>query len=422
MASTAGVKRTAATQAGGEVKKVKTVTTTASKKSDMSESGDASSSQSMVPAAAMQPGSVVQIVLNDQSEMSEQQSQQEQGSPVASAVVAATATPGAPILVMTQQLSSIKQVQKINWRWLAQKDNFARMVTLSPLNPKSEGCFVKFNNVAYEKETGERFSNPITRNSLTFEGPWMKCITGLHDTKEYPGSFSMMLAIDDYQADPEVPDFVEFMDRIFDGFFKQQIFTHGYDWMKKEKKYERNLIVEKNKNTSDATYKRSWIDGTYTPEMYESDVMAKCINPSLRTMGQGGTPSLYVKVYPVKDETGKINLTDAKGNCVPDVMIFNSADPPRVLPYVGCKISEPNKTWVKPLISISRVSYAKEKFHITPVTRVVQVMTQDDLNAMSSTTGGSREMSFKFDGQKGEAVKIKISGRNNEAGDAAGEP
>lgn len=363
----------------------------------------------------------VGIVMDDengdpltQSQITGQPSASSSSNPAAvvAAAVASAMASGAVATITKQVISGPVPVQKVNWRYLAQGDNFARLVTVSDMG-KSEGCYVNFDARKYERETGERFTNKATRNALTIEGPWMKCVTGLHDSAEYPGSYSMMLSIDCYDADEDVGDFVEFMERVFDGHFIKVIQERAFGWMKKDmNKYGNHVVVQQHKDTTSKIYQKAWQEGTYTQDQYEAEVK-NCIKPSIRSISKDGTGAmmLNLKVYPVKE--GNVNAVPVR----PDIIICDSRDPPNVVPYAGCKIAEKGATFVKPIITISRISFAKEKFHITPVTRLVRFKTIDELDNEKAGAGGQPEMSFSFDGQN-KPVMIPVERRNAETGGA----
>lgn len=332
-------------------------------------------------------------------------------APVAAKTTTTTTTTG------PQQTGPIP-VQKVDWRYLAKtgpdgKTNFARLVTVSNLNPKNNGCYVNFNKQQYERETGERFNNKATRNALTIEGPWMKVVFSLKDSDMFPGSFSAMLSTDNYDADEEVADFVEFMQNVFDETFKQEIRTRGYEWMKDDKEKQKHDIVTKHRdNTSNALYKRAWDDGDYTQEQYEAEVddYIKC---SLRPLSKDGAGPmmLYLKAYPV-DKNAR--------PCVPDVLIFNNEDPPQPVPYLEsplCKKKDDEgfmEMFIKPVFSIARLSFAQSKFHITPVVRIVRFQTVDELE--SDAAGGVQEMPFQFEGQSAP-VMLNIQRKTSQTED-----
>lgn len=405
-------KRTAPTAAAdlNAAKKAKastpsTPTTAGAKKDVEASSVSISTNPTTTPSAVAQ--STVQIVMDDDSQAVSQSQSAVSISPTTQAVAAVAAAAAAAAvqsMSITKQVHS-KEVQRVNWRYLAQGDNFQRLVKVSDLNGK-DACYINFDKRQYEKETGERFSNKATHDALTIEGPWMKCVTGLHDSEQYPGSYSMMLSGEDCAADDDVVDFVEFMERCVDGFFKEVIVQKAHTWMKS--KYPKHDIVTKHKETTNPIYQKCWQDGSYTEEQYKSDVM-DCIKTTMRPITKDGSGPLmlFLKVYPVKDPANPKVVR-------PDIFIYNSENPPCVVPYAGCKIAEKCQTYVKPLFTLNRISF-KDKFFVTPVTSVVRFKTIDEMENEHVGSNGQREMSFAFEGQT-VPMMIPIERRKKENG------
>lgn len=320
----------------------------------------------------------------------------------------------APTTITTTQTVTTsvvpKLVQKVDWRYLAQGDNFKRLVTMSNMN--REAVYLNFNARQYEQETGERLDKKSTKGALTFETPYMKCVLGMHDSDQYPGSFSMRLSTDNVDADPEVEDFAEFMDRTVDETLRKEIVQRAFGWMKDVPSMAKHDIVTKHRETTNKVYKGVWEDGSYTQDQYEADV-EECIETCLRTMGDGGgSPMLHLKGYPVKN--GKVLVEPTR----PDILILNSKN--EEVPYEGCPVAENGKTYVKAVFSVNRISFTKEKFYITPVCRLLKFKTLEEVEEEEAqNAGGRREVSYTFDDNDAPVTIDMTRGSNAAAADDA---
>lgn len=159
----------------------------------------------------------------------------------------------------------IQNTSKFDWRFLTQKDNFARSVQCEyDIEGAYEfdrlcGFSVFANTHLYERETGISMSRHMR---VVVESPWLKCRTALKFHRSaYRGAirfdgnlYTLALTAEDFcekNEQKEASDFLVFMENVFDRYFMDRVQKHDEWWRKETSRWDRDQWDQFEKNQTD---------------------------------------------------------------------------------------------------------------------------------------------------------------------------
>lgn len=221
------------------------------------------------------------------------------GSPLQTATTATRGTAGT---------TNRRLPDKLDWRVFTSPAVFDRYLSFSPMDPAKKQAFPLANlNCNVKKWNEDHPTNPVKLHMgrVSFEGPAMKCISGLQESEKYQNDFSMRFSMRDARQDENVPKFNDFM-VMLNEWANKQLVAHGYEWMKDVDSDQAKAHIIVRAKTEDI-YQNAAV---YTPERYAADI-AKTVNTPLKVNERDGVVEnlFQCKVYPQDHDKQTPNVT-----------------------------------------------------------------------------------------------------------------
>lgn len=265
--------------------------------------------------------------------------------------------------------------ERFDWTVLSDASVFKDLIKVSTMTTKRTppSAYINCDARKYRDLTGVHVR---PRNgALTIETPYLKCVTGLKDSIDYPGSFSMRCSPDDdtvaLATGENLTAFAEFAESV-DEFLLHEVIEHAYAWLKDFGEAKGTDIVQ-GKNP----------DGPYIGQQkyahpWYENLVRENFEGMLRAGGESGGTFFHFKVYPQKVDKS-----------TPDVIIFNQDN--KQESYAASPLREKGN-YVKCFIRLTSLTYVKTKFYATWVCYKLKYKTAEQVQG----AGGAESVQCDF--------------------------